>query len=65
MSNLETITIWPPDTDEEKFLKGELARVQEEYRLMAKPFVDRLVAINKLKVPKYYIVPEPPKETET
>lgn len=34
---------------EERFLLDRIARLQREYEAMAKPYVDRLVAINAMR----------------
>lgn len=44
-----------PRTPEEEFLHGELANIQREYLQAAKPFVDRLVTIERMRTPRYFI----------
>lgn len=48
-----------PDTDEELFLKRQIADLQEAYRKEAAPLAKRLADIHALKPPRYFIISEP------
>ena len=37
---------------EERYLLDQLRQIQESYKRMAKPYVDRLVQLNSLRVPR-------------
>lgn len=54
--------IWPPDTEDEIELKRHLAELasifKRDYERAAKPYVDRLVAINAIKTPIMFISDE-------
>jgi len=51
-------TLYPPDTEEEICLKKHISRIQEDARRAAQPYLDRLVAIHALKVPRIFIEDE-------
>jgi hypothetical protein len=47
--------IWPPETDEEKAIRIEMAAIFDEYQRRIEPYQRRLAAIHDTKVPRYII----------
>ena len=45
----------PKESDEERYLLRVLADLQRRYSEAAKPFVDRLVRLRAMRMPKYQI----------
>lgn len=44
-----------PMTTEERYLIAQIETLQRAYHEAAKPYVDRLVAINACKQPRYFV----------
>jgi hypothetical protein len=47
-----------PRTEEEQYLYEMIERLRKEYEVAVKPYMDRLIKIEMLRQPKYYLVPE-------